>query len=137
VPWAQDVARERRCCGPDFDQLTPAQKTQQLPLCRLELVPEIAAGKTLIAQLATAQPPARWQAEHGEFKQAMQAFDAHDAQRFQAATVKSVSQYETEALRGPEAAVLFCHPISMFNVFLASRSEVLLTFPFPPAACGG
>jgi hypothetical protein len=123
APWGLDIVGERIQCGPDFVQLSPAQRPQQMQACRPLLIAEIDAGKTLIAQLATAQPPARWQTEHAELKQAMQAADTWDAQRLQAINAKNVNQYVLVVQQGESVGVMFCDPIDKFNAFLFSRKR--------------
>jgi hypothetical protein len=131
VPWAQDHLQEglQSKCGLAFTSLPPAQQTQQLPTCRPLLVPEIAAGKTLLAHLATAQPPTRWHAAHAALDQAMQAADAWNAQRLQAIDAQNVSQYVSVVNQLP--LTMFCDPLSTFNAFLASRNAALLPAPIP------
>jgi hypothetical protein len=137
VPWARDWIAERYPpfdCGYWFISLPATQQTQQLPACRPPLVTEIAAGKTLIAQLALARPPARGQAVHAALEQGMQAVKAYDAQRLHAIDAHRVSQY-VSVIRygGPEVGVLFCTPISAINVVLVSRREAPL--PQPSEVC--
>src|SRR5262249_39985119 len=134
VPWVQDWGQERGQCALGFLGLAPADQIQQLPACRPLLTPELAAGKTLLAQLATAQPPTRWQAQPAALTQALQAADGYDTQRLHAIDAQSVSQYLTLANRAPEVALRFCQPISAFNVVLVARHTVLLPQPAPTCA---
>jgi hypothetical protein len=135
VPWVQDLLDLRdETCNYRFLQLTAAQQTQKLPMCRPGVVTEIAAGTTVIAQLAMAQPPARWQTAHAELKQAMQAAEAFDVQRLQAIDAHSVSRYVSLVSGIPDVGQRFCNPISVFNAELVSRHADLL--PEFPETCG-
>lgn len=66
---------------------------QDLLACRAPIANELALAQALRAQLATANPPARWQSQHTALRQAVQglidvetaqlaAIDAHDINRF-------------------------------------------------------
>jgi hypothetical protein len=131
VPWVLDYLQERRLCGLPFDNLPPARQTQRLPTCPPLLRPEVAAGETLIAQLATAHPPTNWQAAHHALQQAMQAMDAFDAQRLHAIALQNVTQYASVVVRTPERQ--FCAPVDTFNTFLRSHGAVIL--PQPSYVC--
>jgi hypothetical protein len=131
VPWARDFIDERTLCGISFASRPTAAQIQQLPTCRPPLAAEIAAGKTLIAQLATAQPPARWQAQHAALRQAMQAMDAFDTQRLQAIDAHSVSQYLSVLNGATSVTTAFCSPIMALNVDLTARNVASLPQPAP------
>src|SRR5262249_61578358 len=111
--------------------LPAGQQTQQLPQCRPILVAEIAAGKALIAQLATAQQPTRWQAAHDELQHAMQGVDAWDGQRLQAIDAGNVSRFVDLSLDAPQVLAPFCSPIHSFNVGPPPSS-----FAIPDFTCG-
>src|SRR5262249_43805872 len=114
-PWVQDHITQRTQCGPRFNGLPATTQQQQLPDCRPILVAELAAGKTLIAQLATAHPPARWQAAHDDLKHAMQGVDAWDGQRLQAIDAGDVSRFVNLTDGVPQVLAPFCGPIRTIN----------------------
>lgn len=115
VPWSRDHTQQRNQCGFGFNAHTPEQQARLLPDCRPVLDTEITAGKTLVAQLATAQPPTRWQAAHDALKHALQAIDTYDAQRLQAIDAHNVTQFVNLSGSAPQVMVLFCTPIHTIN----------------------
>jgi hypothetical protein len=134
APWALDHLSEPKACNINFAQLPTAQQAQQLQSCRPLLIPELAAGQTLIGQLATAHPPTRWQAAHSALQQVMQAAYTYDSQRALAIDAQSVSQYLNVIQRAEGFMLQFCNPIGTFDVYLVSHNMPLLPEPIP--TCG-
>jgi hypothetical protein len=128
VPWVTGYV-ENRQCSYNFIRIPADQQTAQMQACRPIVATEITAGKTLISQLATAQPPAQWQDAHAALRQAMQAADAYDAQRLQMIDAQNLSQFVSVVTTAPTVFDAFCSPVSTFNVWFGSRGATLLPQP--------
>lgn len=130
LPWVLAHHQQRDTCGPDFNALPASDKAKQLPACRPLLVTEIAAGMTLIAQLASAQPPARWQTAHEGLKQAMQGAAAWDGQRLAAIDAHDVPHFVALSYGAPQVLTVFCEPIRTINA-----GPPVTNLPVPDFAC--
>jgi putative zinc finger protein len=97
-----------------------------LDACRAPVQAELAAAQALSAHLASATPPARWQAQHAALQQSTQAIIRVASTELQGITTHDLAQYLSPGNTLDEAA-LFCLPIGQINVGPPPLSPPLLT----------